>query len=183
MTRWLRAHRHASACMLAAAVAGCEVRDEHAVPPAADWPAGPVIDARPLFPTAAATPTAVECVEGYESGLRRAAEDGRPLLMVFRGSWCRWSAELTHGTLADPRIVDSSRRFVCVAVDADRDAATCRQFAVDRFPTVLLLDAAGTERFRVTGSTATGLADAMAGLLAAPTARGRMAADNPATTR
>lgn len=168
--------------MLAAAVTGCEVRDELAVPPAADWPARPVVDARPLFP-AAAPLTAVEYVAGYDSGLRRAAEDGRPLLMVFRGSWCRWSAELTHGTLADPRIVAASRQFVCVAVDADRDAATCRRFAVDRFPTVLLLDAAGTERFRVTGSTAAGLADAMAELLAAPTARGRMAADNPTTTR
>jgi hypothetical protein len=180
---WLRAFRHASACILAAAGAGCEVRDELASPPAADWPAVPVIDARPLFPAAGATPTAVEYVEGYESGLRRAAEDGRPLLVVFRGSWCRWSAELVHGTLADQRIVDLSRRFVCVAVDADRDAATCRRFAVDRFPTVLLVDAAGTERFRVTGSTAAGLADAMAGMLAAPTARGRMAAGTPATAR
>jgi len=164
---------------MAAAVAGCEVRDELAVPPVANWPAAPVIDARPLFPAADATPKAVEYVEGYDAGLRRAAEDGRPLLMVFRGSWCRWSAELTHGTLADAQIVGYSRRFVCVALDADRDAATCRRFAVDRFPTVLLLDAAGTERFRVTGSTAMGLADAMAGLLATPTARGRMAAGTP----
>jgi hypothetical protein len=169
--------------MLAAAVAGCEVRDELAIPPAADWPAGPVIDARPLFPSSEATPTGVEYVEGYESGLRRAAEDGRPLLMVFRGSWCRWSAELTQGTLADARVIGYSRRFVCVAVDADRDATTCRRFTVDRFPTVLLLDANGTERFRVTGSTAAGLADAMAGLLATPTAGGRMAAGNPSTAR
>lgn len=169
--------------MLAAAVAGCEVRDELAPPPAADWPAVPAIEARPLFPAADIPPTALEYVEGYESGLRRAAEDGRPLLLVFRGAWCPWSAELATGTLTDQRIVGLSRRFVCVTVDADRDAATCRRFSIDRFPTVLLLDATGSERFRVTGSTAAGLADAMATLLATPTARGRMAAGPPATAR
>jgi fructose-1,6-bisphosphatase/inositol monophosphatase family enzyme len=68
-------------------------------------------------------------------------------------------------------------------VDADRDAATCRRFAVDRFPSVLLLETDGSERFRVTGSTAAGLADAMAGLLDATTARGRMAAAPHDTAR
>jgi hypothetical protein len=168
---------------LLALVAGCEVRDELAPPPASGWPSAPGVDNRPLFPAADVTPKAIEYVEGFDSGRRRAAEDGRPLLVVFRGSWCRWSAELTQGTLADPRIVGLSRRFVCVAVDADRDAATCRRFAVDRFPSVLLLETDGSERFRVTGSTAAGLADAMAGLLDATTARGRMAAASHDTAR
>lgn len=168
---------------LLALAAGCEVRDELAPPPAPGWPMMSGVGDRPLFPAADATPTAIEYVEGFESGLRRAAEDGRPLLVVFRGSWCRWSAELTQGTLADHRIVGLSSRFVCVAVDADRDAATCRRFAVDRFPSVLLLDADGSERFRVTGSTAAGLADAMAGLLDAATTRSRMAAAPRDTAR
>ena len=160
---------------LLALVAGCEVRDELAPPPASGWPIVPAVGPRPLFPAADAAPTTIEYVEGFESGMRRAAEDGRPLLVVFRGAWCRWSVELTQGTLADQQIVGLSRRFVCVALDADRDAATCRRFGVDRFPSVLLLEADGSERFRATGSTAAGLADAMAGLLDAATARGRMA--------
>jgi hypothetical protein len=45
---------------------------------------------------------------------------------------------------------------------------------------VLLLDVTGVERFRTTGSTAAGLVDAMAGLLAD---RGRLAAEPPATPR
>ena len=168
---------------LLALAAGCEVRDELAPPPAAGWPLVARVGDRPLFPAADAAPTTIEYVEGFESGLRRAAEDGRPLLVVFRGAWCRWSAELTQGTLADRWIVDLSRRFVCVAVDADRDAATCRRFAVDRFPSVLLLEADGSERFRVTGSTAAGLAEAMAGLLDATTTRRRMAAAPSDTAR
>jgi hypothetical protein len=68
--------------------------------------------------------------------------------------------------VADPRVVDLARRFVCVAVDADRDAATCREFEVTAFPTVILLDCAREERFRATGSSAAaGLASAMADVL------------------
>lgn len=165
---------------LAALAAGCAVRDEPAAPPARGWQAVSAIDSGPLRAAVTASPTSIEYVEGCESGLRRAAEDRRPLLLVFRASWCGWSEQLARETLADERLVGLSRRFVCVAVDADRDAAACRRFAVDRFPTVLLLDVAGVERFRATGSTAAGLFDAMAGLIAD---RERLAAEPPATPR
>lgn len=181
MKRWHQARRLAPLAAVAAAL-GCEVRDEPAAPAAAGWRVMPVVDTRPLL-EATAAPTAIEYVEGFDSGLRRAAEDGRPLLTVFRASWCRWSAELGQGVLADPRVIGLSRRFVCVAVDADRDAATCRRFDVDRFPTVLLCDATGTERFRTTGSAAAGLADAMAGLLEAAGDRRRIAGGRPPAAR
>ncbi len=176
MYRPFHAVRIAPLALLAAAL-GCEVRDEPTAPAAPGWRVVPVVAARPLLEAAAAAPTAIEYVEGFDSGLRRAAEDGRPLLTVCRAAWCRWSADIGHGPLADPRVVSLSRRFVCVAVDADRDAATCRRFGVDRFPTVLLFDASGTERFRTSGSAAEGLADAMAGLLENRATSRRIAAD------
>lgn len=171
-----------AALALVAAALGCEVRDEPATPAAAGWRVVPVVDARPLL-EAVAAPTAIEYVEGFDSGLRRAAEDGRPLLTVCRAAWCRWSADLGQGVLADARVVARARRFVCVAIDADRDAATCRRLGVDRFPTVLLFDASGTERFRTSGAAADGLADAMADLLEARADRGRMTAAPRSTTR
>jgi uncharacterized protein YyaL (SSP411 family) len=76
------------------------------------------------------------------------------MLVVFRATWCRWSGELVQAAVADPRVVRLSRRFVCVAVDADRHPDTCRQFGVQAFPTVIILDPSGTERFRATGSAA-----------------------------
>lgn len=167
--------RHIACLAAVAAVAGCDVRDELALPPASGWRSGPAA-ARPLFDSSASA-AVIEYVEGFDAAALRAAEDGRPVLAVFRASWCRFSTELARETLAAPRIVSLARGFVCVAVDADRDAATCRRFAVDTFPTVLLLDAAGSERFRTTGSGAAGLADAMAGLLADPAAGRRLATD------
>jgi hypothetical protein len=124
----------------------------------------------------AATP-AIEYLEGFDAGGRRAGDSALPMLVVFRADWCPWSGELARAVVADDRVVELSRRFVCVAVDADRDAEACRRFDVRTFPTVLLLDADGGERFRATGSSAaTGLAGAMGDVLAAAHRPSRMAA-------
>jgi len=43
-----------------------------------------------------------------------------------------------------------------VTVDADRDAATCREFGVHAFPTLIIIDSHGRERHRATGADAAG---------------------------
>ena len=163
----------ASIALLAVAVctAGCDVRDEVAVAARASrwWPAAdPAAGGPPLIGAAAgATATLpVEYVEGFEAGRRRAAEGGQPMLVIFRAAWCRWSGEFVQALASDARLVALSRRFVCVTVDADRDLRTCTGLGVDTFPTVLLFDAEGTERFRAAGASASDrLALAMRGLL------------------
>lgn len=153
--------RVAAAWLGAAIVTGCAVRDEPVKSPDGPtfWPhaARGQAGSRP-----GGTETEIAYVDGYETAARRARADGRPLLLVFRASWCRWSGALVRGPLADPRLVALTRRCVCTQVDADRDAATCRAFAVTAFPTVVVVDAAGRECFRGTGAAATlGLAAAI----------------------
>jgi hypothetical protein len=149
----------ALAVALAAAVAGCTVRDEQAASGGDGrwWAAAPSRPAGGLIGNGGVSPPAtpaIDYVDGYEAGSRRAAETGLPMLVVFRATWCRWSGELVQAAVADPRVVRLSRRFVCAAVDADRHADTCRQFGVQAFPAVIILDPTGTERFRATGSAA-----------------------------
>jgi hypothetical protein len=126
-----------------AAWRGFEIRDEVAEPqvPRAVRLATPVPEAA----------VAIEYVEGFDAGQRRAAADGRPMLVFFRAGWCRWSAELARGALVDRRLVGLSRQFVCVMVDADRHPEECRRFGVREFPTLILATAAGDERRRWTG--------------------------------
>jgi len=150
------------------ALVGCEFRDETVR----------TTVGAPLWPPAASTPAArdgdrpatpgpvVDYDEGYEAAARRAAAEGRPLLLVFRASWCRWSGELGRGRLTDPAVVARLRRCVCAVVDADRDADICRTFAVTAFPTVIVIDPEGRERFRGTG--AAGMEGLTAALDAAP---------------
>lgn len=129
------------------------------------------------------TGNAIEYVEGYDAGLRRAAAENRPLLVVFRAAWCHWCAELARRTLVDRRLVGLSRQFVCVVVDADRHAADCRRFGVKEFPTVLVATAEGAECRRWTGCPS---ADELVAAMADTLPAARMAVvegDDAATTR
>lgn len=164
------AHRLATCLVVAAA--GCSVRDEQPrEPQARRWWTAPAAGAAPGGLMAAASGEqpgvgVIEYVEGYEAGNRRAADGQLPMLLVFRAAWCQWSSEFLQAAVAERGLVQLTRRFVCVAVDADRDAMTCREFGVNAFPTVILLDADRRERFRGTGSsTAAELFAAMRDLL------------------
>jgi len=133
------------ATALLVAVMGCDIRDEAPRPPRPQTLLGGGITggdrAAPM----------IEYVGGYEAGRQRAAAEQRPLLLVCTAGWCRFSADLAQRTLRDPRLVALSRRAVCVLLDADRDHETCRTMGVRAFPTLIVLDAAGTERLRVVG--------------------------------
>lgn len=173
----------------AATVGGCSVRDERAAGTgdSAWWAtaAGQTRQGLIADPPAHATATpAIEYVDGFAAGERRADEAGLPMLVVFRASWCRWSGDLLTAVGANARIVGLARRYVCVSVDADRDAATCERFSVRAFPTVLILDTARVERFRGTGSSAVGpLAAAMTEVLAEPGTPRRIAGGDARSRR
>jgi len=153
--------------------AGFEIRDEAVESP----PPRPVR----LSATTQEQGNGIEYVEGYEAGLRRAAVENRPILVIFRAAWCHWCAEVAHGALVDRRLVGLSREFICVMVDADRHAADCRRCGVKEFPTVVMLTPEGTECRRWTGCpSADELVGAMADTL--PTPRIATAVDDAATT-
>lgn len=146
-------------------MAGCDVRDEEVrrghrspwLPPVADRMAAPSQRAIEV----ATSNRLIEFVDGYAAGSRRAADGGLPMLLVFRASWCRWSDAFVADVCENPRLTGLAGRFVCVAVDADREPATCRSFGVQAFPTAIVLDRERRESFRATG------ADARAGLTVA----------------
>ncbi|MGB8852805.1 MAG: thioredoxin family protein [Pirellulales bacterium] len=171
-----------TAGLLAVALtAGCDIQDEPVRPAATDgiWPlVAREATGRDVPRGDHAPRSGIEYVEGYEAGQRRAATEQLPMLIVFRAGWCRWSCELTQGALADRGVVSLARRFVCVTADADRDAATCKDFGVSGFPTVVVIDVQGQERFRATGSAAAGgLATALRDVLDAPGDTERIAGD------
>jgi len=170
---FLKPRRLSASLLTVAIAAGCSVRDEQPRQPRAGgwWPT-PAAGPGPgglitIAPGEQPGTGVIEYVEGYEAGSRRALDARLPMLVVFRAAWCQWSTEFVQTAVADRGLVELTRRFVCVAVDADRDATTCREFGVQAFPTVILLDADRRERFRGTGSSATAeLATAMRDLLA-----------------
>jgi hypothetical protein len=165
---------------------GCEVRDEEARSgPAAEWleaTARRLSDSQIQPTQAASAPRGLECIDGFAAGSRRAAEEGLPMLLVFRASWCRWSGDLADALATDAHLAAAAGRVICVSIDADHEAAVCRSFGVDAFPTVIVLGPDSRERFRGSGSAARrGLATAVQAALR-PNGR-RVAAFPESTSR
>lgn len=137
-------------------VIGCEIRDERARPRAVGlrWPDPVTGRLEKQSPTANSSgPTSVSFVDDCDAGRRLAEAANKPLLVVFRAAWCRWSAAFSQQTLTDPAIVALSDRFICVQVDADRHDAICQRYGVSQFPTVLILDSEDNEVLRRSGHT------------------------------
>lgn len=136
--------RGLAAALLAGAL-GCDIRDERPRPAATQ-----LLLSAGIAAADRAKPV-IEFAGGYAATRQRAAAEGRPVLLVCTAAWCRFSADLAQRTLQDPGVVAVSRRALCVLLDADRDAEACSILGVWAFPTVLVLDASGAERLRVTG--------------------------------
>lgn len=137
-------------------IAGCDIRDEQPrVESESPWleAAARRIEAEAAGEIATGSDARLpaEQITDFASGARRAAVERLPLLLVFQARWCRWSGEVVETLRDDARLRDDAGRFVCATVDADHDAAVCRSFGVAMFPTVIVLDPAGRERFRATG--------------------------------
>ena len=143
--------------MIAFLVVGCDVRDEvvHTTQSTHNrWPE-PVtyrIDQNDTQPGHYGSER-ISFIENCDIGLRLADFANKPLLIVFRAAWCRWSLALTQQTLSDPSIVALADSFVCVQVDADRHAETCLQYNITQFPTILIVDTDDNEIIRRSGHT------------------------------
>lgn len=107
----------------------------------------------------AGTSTPAGWTENFEAAQAQAAAEGKDLFVLFTGSdWCIWCKRLAAEILAQPGVIKKiSAQFVPVFIDLPNNQALLSEFAktqnreltdrfrIQGFPTVLLLDADGTE--------------------------------------
>lgn len=93
----------------------------------------------------------LEFVDGYAAGLSAASQSGKPMMLFFTAEWCEFCKQMAAEAFVDPQVVQLSRQFVCVLVDADLEPGVCRQFAVTGYPTVQFATPRGVPLARVVG--------------------------------
>jgi tetratricopeptide (TPR) repeat protein len=86
-----------------------------------------------------------------EEARLEAQKTGDRVLASFEVYWCPWSRLLRESLYADPTVVDSLAAYRCVAIDADRDSAICKEYDVKIYPTIIVMDSYGAELNRLMG--------------------------------
>lgn len=78
------------------------------------------------------------------SGIYEASQTGRPVIMLFHATWCS-ACKRFRAVFKDPSIVEASRDFVMILVDADADKEVNGAFAPDGtyVPRTLFIDSDG----------------------------------------
>jgi thiol:disulfide interchange protein len=93
----------------------------------------------------------VEFVEGYQRGLEHGRQQGKPMLVFFTAHWCDYCHAMAREAFSQQAVIDLSKKFTCVLVDADSEPEICRQFRVRGYPTVQFLSPGGLPLNRLVG--------------------------------
>ncbi len=85
------------------------------------------------------------------SALVKAKETGRPIMIDFYADWCGPCKMLDAETYSDDRVAAASTNLVMVRIDVDRNQLLSSQYRVESIPTIVVLNAEGTEINRAVG--------------------------------
>jgi len=90
-----------------------------------------------------------------EEGFRKAAAEGKPVLIDFFAEWCAACHELDEKTWADTSVRAELNRYVAVKLDVTKNTTQNKnirdKYRVIGLPTVILFDSSGNERYRFEG--------------------------------
>lgn len=106
-------------------------------------------------PVRHATAEGFHWIDDEARGIAKARVAREPAVLDFTASWCGACGELARDTFPAPPVVAEASRFVAIRVDSttmdDRVRALHAKYGVRGLPTVILLDARGREKRRITG--------------------------------
>lgn len=104
----------------------------------------------PVAPAKTA-PGRLTFVAGFDAGSRLARQTGKPMLVFFTATWCKFCHDMEADAFIDGEVVRLADGFVCVRVDADQEPAVSGQFGVRGYPTVQFVSSDGSPLNRLVG--------------------------------
>jgi thiol:disulfide interchange protein len=87
----------------------------------------------------------------FESAVREAAKSNKPIMIDFYADWYGWCKKLDKDVYTDPKVIEASRKFVAIKLDADENREILQRYEVQGLPTVTFLKPDTKEISRVVG--------------------------------
>lgn len=73
----------------------------------------------------------------FATAQRVAAQNDKPLMIVFGATWCGACQSLKKNTLTNARVVEAAQQWVTVEVDVDQDKKLAAQYGIESLPTTV----------------------------------------------
>lgn len=93
----------------------------------------------------------IKWLTSFDAALAAAGQKNLPVMIDFYTDWCGWCKKLDADTYVDAQVVAAANDFVSVKINADLERETASRYKITGFPTILFVDAAGSELHRVIG--------------------------------
>lgn len=93
----------------------------------------------PFVSTSASNGKSIIWLTDYNEAKKMAKECDYPIIVYFYTNWCSSCKKMERTTYVDTAVVEQSRQFICVKVNANENHILTEQFDVHYYPTLLLL--------------------------------------------
>ncbi len=96
----------------------------------------------------------------FDGAMKEARRAHKPVFVDFYTDWCGACKYLDQTTYRDPKFVRASRDWVMVKVNAEKGARNiqiAKQYQLEGYPTLLMLDRRGKKLNQVAGAYPTGM--------------------------
>ncbi len=90
-----------------------------------------------LVGSAVAGARSVSWVGSLDDALKAAQDAKKPVLIYFMCPSDAACKKFEEKVLGDNRVVEQSRKFVCVKIDCDKDDTVAKEYGVDSWPAVV----------------------------------------------
>ncbi len=87
--------------------------------------------------------TEITWIKNYHEGLELAKKEGRPAMVFFTASWCRYCRVLIKDVYSADTVIQSSEKLVNIWVNFDKEKDLVKQYRVRGIPQVFFLDPEG----------------------------------------
>jgi len=85
----------------------------------------------------------VAWMTSFDEALKIAREKNKPVMIDFYADWCGWCHRLDSDTYSSGEVVNKSKDFVNLKIDADAGRDVGQRHRITELPTILCIDGTG----------------------------------------